>query len=100
MGRVHFRTVDARMGKRGTNSHLANDNRGSVDHLSPAPKFFKKMMLSWNKLGSSVFHWLGALICPPAQVRRSAPRRPSLRGAFFVRKFAICFYPMLAGAGS
>ena len=46
-------------------------------------KFLKKMLSERNKPKLAEFRLFSALILPPSPSALSAPRRPSLRGAFF-----------------
>jgi hypothetical protein len=62
-------------------SHLAKESADVARHS--LREEFKKNHGVWNKLELPEFHWFGALIFAPQPKRAgSAPRRPSLRGAF------------------
>jgi hypothetical protein len=62
-------------------------------------KILKKMSLQRNKIWAAVFQLLGALNLPPAQARCFAPRRPSLRGAFFAHAGSLSVPARLADIG-
>ena len=57
-----------------------------------AANFLKKMIWA-EQCWAPCFNCSARLICPPAQARCSAPRRPSLRGAFFRPHVRYLFLP-------
>jgi hypothetical protein len=53
-----------------------------LERILKREKFLKKKSEEGNNAAPSVFRWLGALICPPAQARRCPASALPARGFF------------------
>jgi hypothetical protein len=71
----------------------------AFSRFSSREKFLKKKPDEGNNAAPSVFRWLGALICPPAQARRCPASALPARGFFCACKFVICSREELADIG-
>jgi hypothetical protein len=70
-----------------------------LERILKPRKIFKKKPEEGNNAAPSVFRWLGALICPPAQARRCPASALPARGFFCACKFVICSSEELADIG-
>ena len=70
-----------------------------LERILKPRKIFKKKSEEGNNAAPSVFRWLGALICPPAQARRCPASALPARGFFCACKFAIFLAEAIADIG-